>query len=498
MQLNRPELLSVRSAESPDKGDRVEVDLCESEELIADVKRIADRLRSQLGFINSSAFKDSLRRGELLIARDRFGVVVGFTRYHHRRDRITTLYEIGVVCSKRGFGTALILALEANARRAGSLEIRLKCPIDLPANDFYRRRGYELNGRVSAEGRSRRLMQWRKPLPLFRKLEFVASFTSATNDLNKMVRLWEEVSPDVRPFDSCIVTPLFCDPGAFSAIRYIHDQWGVRVVFDSGGFFVQQEKIQYHDLYVTLMDFYRRHSWADAYVLPDFVPTSKNNAADVWERVLVTSREGVRFFERLSGQLRDRALGVLQGHTFEQLDYCFRAYWEAGVGRIGFGSFDTKGGSEEINLVTDQARLRLGRVEHLLRSAVFGNRRSRIPPLHLFGVGAPPLVSEFTRYGASSFDSSGWQRTAGYGNVYLPFTSRRNVTHGGSSINLGAGFDAVNFYRLAEKTAHSCPFCADFVRLQADRFYRMWHNAIVYREMVEQLNQVIPDLAKVG
>lgn len=476
----------------------ITVVLCPSEEFISDVKRIADALRRQLGFINVSAFRDSVNRGELLIARDQLGAVVGFARFHHRKDRITTLYEIGVSSVSRGVGTALMSALELYAEKAGSLEIRLKCPVDLPANDFYKARGYEQSGRVSTAGRSRRLILWRKRITLLRELEFVASFTSSTNDLKKMVRVWEEMCPDVRPFDSCIITPLFCDPGAFSVIRYIHHEWGVRVVFDSGGFFVQQQKIEYEELYVALMDLYRRHLWADAYVLPDFVPTSRSSVAEVWERVLVTAREGVRFFERLPEVLRDRALGVLQGHTTEQLDHCFHSYWDVGVRRIGFGSFDTKGGSEEINVVSDQARVRLEHVAHLLRGVCLGDRRSEMPALHLFGVGAPPLISEFTRYGASSFDSSGWQRTAGYGNVYLPFRSRRNVTHGGSSITLGAGLDAIGFYRLAEQTDHSCPFCEDFERLQNDRFYRMWHNAMVYKEMVDKINRSFPDVVESG
>jgi hypothetical protein len=51
--------------------------------------------------------------------------------------RITTLYEIGVARQGVGLGGALIGALEREASRAGSLEIRVKCPIDLPANEFY-------------------------------------------------------------------------------------------------------------------------------------------------------------------------------------------------------------------------------------------------------------------------------------------------------------------------------------------------------------------------
>jgi hypothetical protein len=42
---------------------------------------------------------------------------------------------------------------------------------------------------------------------------------------------------------------------------------------------------------------------------------------------------------------------------------------------------------------------------------------------------------------ATSFDSAGWQRTAGYGNVYLPYVGRRNVSHRSSafSVNIRRG-----------------------------------------------------------
>jgi len=114
------------------------------------------------------------------------------------------------------------------------------------------------------------------------------------------------------------------------------------------------------------------------------------------------------------------------------------------------------------------------------------------PDLHLFGVGSPNLVGRFRAYGATSFDSSGWMRTSGYGSVYLPFEGRRNVTHGAAALTSGSGLGAAGFYALCEATGHSCPFCRDFARLQADRYVRMWHNALVFGEMTAALNRDVP------
>src|SRR4029453_1854023 len=55
------------------------------------VKHIADQPRSELGFHARQAYVYSLNKGELLIAK-MDGHIVGFVRYHHRRDGCTTLY----------------------------------------------------------------------------------------------------------------------------------------------------------------------------------------------------------------------------------------------------------------------------------------------------------------------------------------------------------------------------------------------------------------------
>jgi hypothetical protein len=108
--------------------------------------------------------------------------------------------------------------------------------------------------------------------------------------------------------------------------------------------------------------------------------------------------------------------------------------------------------------------------------------------LHLFGVSSPAIIGSFREDGATSFDSSGWLRTAGFGNVYLPFQTRRNVSHGAAGVSVGSGMRASQFYAECERTGHACPFCADFSLLQRDRFFRMWHNAVVFGEMTKALN----------
>jgi ribosomal protein S18 acetylase RimI-like enzyme len=463
------------------------------------IKAIADQSRAELGFHTRQSFAESVTKAELLVAAHD-GQVVGFLRFHLTRAGHVTLREVATSPSLRGrgIGRALILALVRAGRAGGAGSIRLSCPVELPANEFYRSLGFRRSHRRSKAGKTRPLYQWELPLLTARPLTFVASITNAGNDLRNLIPLWEKEGPSPRPFEHCMVTPLFIEPRTLSSVRYMREKWGVSVWFDSGGFFVQQGKIRYEDLFTRLLQFYCVHDWAMVYVLPDYVPTSQNSPAEVEERVRVTAAEGAKFQKRLPAAMRSRTLGVLQGHDPEHLRLCLNSYAAAGIRRLGFGSFDTGGGNGEINLLTREAMLRLDAVRELLGETNNTARFGVAIDLHLFGVGTPNLVARFAEYGTNSFDSSGWMRTAGYGNVYLPFQGRRNVTHGASVVTSGAGLSAREFYTLCEQTGHDCPFCADYQRLQTNRFNRMWHNAIVFGEMTRAINSRLGPLQEGG
>jgi len=302
------------------------------------VKGIADECRAELGFHTRQSFLESIEKHELLVAVLN-GQPAGFLRYHQTRAGHTTLREVATsrIYRGRGIGQALVEKLIAEARNVNSSLIRLSCPVELPANEFYLSLGFRRAHRRSKPGKSRPLYQWELPLRVVRPLTFVASLTNAANDLRNLIPLWEKEGRSERPFDHCIVTPLFVEPRTMSYVRHMREAWGLSVWFDSGGFFVQQGKIRYEELFIRLLDFYREHDWATAYVLPDYVPTSQNSPAEVEERVRVTAAEGAKFQKRLPEAIRKRALGVLQGHSIQHLRLCLESFLGAGVHRLGFG-----------------------------------------------------------------------------------------------------------------------------------------------------------------
>jgi N-acetylglutamate synthase-like GNAT family acetyltransferase len=128
------------------------------------IKRLADDHKRELGFIVRSALSYSILKGEMFVAINSDNTLCGFVQFRHRKDAQTTLYNIVVAASARcqGFGYQLLNELIADAIRNNQDTILLKCPIDLLANDFYRKCGFTLH--QTEPGKSRPLKVWVKRL----------------------------------------------------------------------------------------------------------------------------------------------------------------------------------------------------------------------------------------------------------------------------------------------------------------------------------------------
>jgi queuine/archaeosine tRNA-ribosyltransferase len=208
---------------------------------------------------------------------------------------------------------------------------------------------------------------------------------------------------------------------------------------------------------------------------------------EVEARIRATIAVTRLFCSELPAEVRRKALPVAQGRTREQIRACVETYLDLGYTAIGFGSFDTTGAGKDINVLTRRA---LGNLEFLQDLAErFGFRT------HAFGVGTPALIPTLYELGVSSFDSSCWIRTAGFGNVLLPFLGRRNVSHGMLKEVGGAAYSVKSFTELKESTGHACSFCASFERLQKDRLDQAMHNLIVIRDTVAALERGLDTLS---
>src|SRR5690349_882657 len=104
-------------------------------DLVDSVKVLADLHRDELGFHTRRVYVESVERRELAIATSGRRVV-GFVRYHKRRDTAATIYEIVVSaeCRNRGVGRQLLAHVVNECRRVDARILQLTCPAELQSN----------------------------------------------------------------------------------------------------------------------------------------------------------------------------------------------------------------------------------------------------------------------------------------------------------------------------------------------------------------------------
>lgn len=92
------------------------------------------------------------KRGELILMDG------GFCHWHLKKDGGITIHEI--ISQKRGVGQMMLDELKATP---GGTHITAKCPQDLPSNEWYKKRGFDLIG-VEHTRSGRGMNVWRLAL----------------------------------------------------------------------------------------------------------------------------------------------------------------------------------------------------------------------------------------------------------------------------------------------------------------------------------------------
>jgi GNAT superfamily N-acetyltransferase len=118
----------------------------------------------ELGFITRGTIIEAIQKRSLLVAEDSEKHIIGFVHFHITRQGYAVIYDIAVrpIYRGKGIGKALVEHVEKIAYEQGVFRLRLKCPIDLPANKFYIYLGFT---RTAIEkGRKRLLNVWEKTI----------------------------------------------------------------------------------------------------------------------------------------------------------------------------------------------------------------------------------------------------------------------------------------------------------------------------------------------
>ncbi|WP_117592495.1 hypothetical protein [Haloprofundus halophilus] len=315
-------------------------------------------------------------------------------------------------------------------------------------------------------------------------MDFYAALSVNRSSIRKIAKRLEEEYSSFDPLQNIIFTPITQGETSHQEIRRVAEKYDVNLMFDSGGYEVQTGHFEFDDLYEYLIDYYSDNQWASRYVLPDNVPVSGDSPEVVEQKVTETLSASRSCFKRLPEFVQENAVGVIQGHTREQISRCVNEYSEfENLKHLGFGSFATSGGQNSVNMLTSESLQNLRWAVKLAKEHGF--------TIHAFGIGGPTSIPLLEEAGVDSFDTSSWMKSSGYGNVFFPFKSRYNASH--RTLRSGKVLMADNLEDLKEETNHDCPFCRDVAKLREDRLTRVMHNLVVTHELSNRVSGMARD-----
>lgn len=322
---------------------------------------------------------------------------------------------------------------------------------------------------------------------------FFVGLTSDASQIRALVRRFFEgynFQPPFNPFERIIVLPLFapkatlrllkswrsCDTSVLKLSSPI--PCPVSIMFDSGGYQVQMGKLSYEELCRRLREVYERETWADFHVLPDHVPISGDTDKEVENKVKETLTMGELFLKWLGDRIQ-RFVGVVHGRTAQQVIYAARKWHELGVDYIAFGSFGASGKNNSVNMLSERA---LKLLKALADEAAANGQK-----LHIFGIGNPTYLLRLAEHGVipTSFDSTGWWKAGGFGNLIFPDTPQLHVSQHSGSMKL---VTLDKMMAIKQSLGHDCPFCHDLKTLRRIRWRRVLHNLVTFVETGRRLH----------
>jgi hypothetical protein len=314
-------------------------------------------------------------------------------------------------------------------------------------------------------------------------MQFYPSMTVSPSLIDEMHEELSSRYGTLDPLKPLIYTPIATGDKLTEKLSELSEE-GFEIMFDSGGYHIQTNNGDFEDLYQYIMPFYKKNRWGHRYVLPDNVPLSDDDNTTVNQKVKETRTNARLSYYFLPDELKSKAVPVIQGSTYEHVTECVETYAELDqVQTVGFGSFETFGNNNGVNIISED-------VAATLRYAVNLTHEQGLE-LHAFGVGGPTVIPVLDYLGVDSFDCSSWIRAGGYGEIYFPFKSPMHVSH--DTDRNGPKVFREDLNRLRVESGHDCPFCSSYTELRDSRISRILHNLIVLKEMSAQVSEYTMD-----
>jgi hypothetical protein len=307
------------------------------------------------------------------------------------------------------------------------------------------------------------------------KLDFYPSLTINRCHFDHLCEIWDQQVPGSGfPFPHAIVSPLFARNGILERL-YRHRRQ-CKVILDSGGFHVQQGRMELRSASQKLKLAYEQNRWAHRFTLPDSPITSLDSREVIDKKLRSTRHQYLRFPQKLPNTFQHRFLPVVHGTTPKELRRSALAARRVGSRTLGFGGFSTSGPNSGVNSFTCRSLRLLLEFTALCKKWKLNS--------HVFGIGGPASVAVLHYVSVNTFDSAGWIRTAAYGNVYLPYIGAVNITGAASSRRYVTRGD---FRRLLRATGHNCAFCDDRKLLVESWQHRALHNYCTLTNAVKEI-----------
>jgi hypothetical protein len=309
-------------------------------------------------------------------------------------------------------------------------------------------------------------------------VDFYPSLTINRCHFDRLCELWYKQFPGAGfPFRHAIVSPLVARNGILQRLHHYREH--CKIIFDSGGFHVQQGRLPLRSASFRLKLAYEQHTWAHRFTLPDAPITSLDSREAVGRKLSSTRNQYIQFPKRLPDSFRRRFLPVVHGTTLVELRRSAIAARLVGSDSLGFGGFSTSGPNSGVNSFTNQTLPLLLEFAALCKEWGLDS--------HVFGIGGPASIAVLHYIPVSTFDSAGWIRTAAYGNVYLPYMGALNITGASSSRRY---VTRKQFRRLLNETRHQCAFCDDLKLLTDSWKHRALHNYCTATDAVRELRDM--------
>jgi hypothetical protein len=309
-------------------------------------------------------------------------------------------------------------------------------------------------------------------------MEFYTSLTINRCHLLRLIQIWADHYPvHGFPFRRAIVSPLFARNGILA--KLYEQRKHCKVIFDSGGFHIQQGRMRLSLASRQLRKLYRENDWADRFVVPDSPVISLDSEQDIAQKLRSTLRQYRTFPTAFPELVRKKLLPVVHGTTPGEICRSLESAKLVGSDGLGFGGFATSGPNAGVNSFTPHTLKLLT----LFTSFCQRNKLRR----HIFGIGGPAAITVLNYAAVDTFDSAGWIRTAAYGNAYLPYLGAVNVT---GAANSRRYMSKREFTRLRKRTGHRCSFCQDHDVLVQSWRHRALHNFCTVSQVVQDLKRL--------